>query len=100
MPVRRIRQLQISPAAEADLAEIWGYIAVDAPKAATAFVMQIEDKFTPLLEFPGIGTNRDELAPGLRALPYKTHVIYYTFTDDDVTIVRVVHGARDVCALF
>jgi toxin ParE1/3/4 len=83
-----------------DLAEIWAYIAEDSSKAATTFVSAIEGKFTALLEFPGIGSTRDQLAPGLRALPYKTYVIYYTATDADVTIVRVVHGARDVRALF
>lgn len=94
------RQLQIAPIAESDLAEIWAYIAEDSPKAATAFVAQIESKFEPLLDFPGIGSVRDKIAPDLRAAPYKNYVIYYTFTDEYVTIVRVVHGARDVRALF
>ncbi|MEQ1714743.1 MAG: type II toxin-antitoxin system RelE/ParE family toxin [Hyphomicrobium sp.] len=94
------RRLLISPAAEADLAEIWAYIADDSSKAATVFVEQIEGKFRPLRDFPGIGSIRDQIASGLRALPYKNYVIYYVFTDADVTIVRVLHGARDVRALF
>ena len=100
MATPHLRQLLITPVAEADLAEIWAYIAADSTKAATAFIEQIEAKFEPLLEFPGIGSARDNLAPGLRALPYKNYVIYYAFTDRDVTIMRVVHGARDVRALF
>ncbi len=95
-----IRTLLISATAANDLAEIWAYIADDSPRAATAFMTAIEGKFEPLLEFPGIGSARDQLAPGLRALPYKHYVIYYTSTATDVTIVRVVHGARDVRALF
>jgi toxin ParE1/3/4 len=94
------RQLLISPLAETDLAEIWAYIAEDSPKAATDFVAKITSKFEPLLDFPGIDSTRDQIAADLRALPYKNHVIYYTFTDDHVIIVRVVHGARDVRALF
>ena len=100
MAAPHARRLLITPLAEADLAEIWAYIAEDSPKAATEFVEQVEAKLEPLLEFPGIGSARDKLAPGLRALPYRNYVIYYTFTDDEVTIVRVVHGARDVRALF
>ncbi len=100
MAKTHIRQLLIAPVAESDLVEIWAYIAEDSPKAATAFVAQIESKFEPLLDFPGIGSLRDKIAPDLRAVPYKNYVIYYTFTDKHVTIVRVVHGARDVRALF
>ncbi len=93
-------QLLITPIAEADLAEIWAYIAEDSPKAASAFVQQIEAKFAPLLEFPGMGAPRDQIVPGLRAAPYKNYVIYYMFDDVALTIIRVVHGARDVRALF
>ena len=94
------RQLRIAPAAEQDLAEIWTFIADDSPKAATAFIAQIESKFVPLLEFPGMGAPRDQIAPGLRAWPFKNYCIYYVFDDAAVTIVRVVHGARDVRAMF
>lgn len=76
------------------------YIADDSEKAANAFVAQVEAKFEPLLHHPGIGTPREQLAPGLRCLPYKNYCIYYVFDDVAVTIVRVVHGARDVRALF
>lgn len=96
----RLRPLRITPIAEADLAEIWAYIAERSPKAATAFIERIESKFHPLLTFPEIGAPRDAIAPGLRAVPYKNYVIYYVFDDTALTIVRVVHGARDVRALF
>ncbi len=100
MPSRALRELRISPAAERDLAEIWAYIADDSPRVATAFIEQLEAKFTPLLEFPGIGAPRDNLAPGLRVCPYQSYCVYYVHDDDTVTIVRVVHSARDVRAMF
>jgi tRNA-specific 2-thiouridylase len=86
------RQLLISATAEADLAEIWAYIAEDSPKAATTFVTALEAKFIPLLDFPGIGSTRDQLAPGLRALPYKTYVIYYTATEAEVDLLNPEDG--------
>lgn len=73
MPESLLRQLRITPIAERDLSEIWAYIAEDSPKAATAFVEQLEAKFAPLLEFPGIGAPRDNLAPGLRVCPYQSY---------------------------
>ena len=92
--------LVVTATAKADLAEIWSYIAEDSPAAATRFVSVIETKFQPLLQFPGMGAPRDQIAPGLRAIPYKNYVIYYIANKTEVTIVRVVHGARDVRALF
>ncbi len=100
MPESPLRQLRISPAAERDLAEIWPYIADDSPRMATAFIEQLEGKFAPLLEFPGIGAPRDNLAPGLRVCPYQSYCVYYVHDEATVTIVRVVHGARDVRAMF
>jgi toxin ParE1/3/4 len=93
-------QLLITPIAEQDLAEIWVYIAEDSPTAATAFIEKIQAKFIPLLEFPDMGAPRDQIVQGLRAAPYKNYVIYYMHDDAAVTIIRVVHGARDVSALF
>lgn len=100
MPQRAPLRLLITPVAEADLAEIWAFIAEESPKAAASFIEQIEQKFAPLLEFPGMGAPRNQIAAGLRAVPYKNYVIYYVHDDVAVTIVRVVHGARDVWALF
>lgn len=100
MPEQATRRLLITPVAEQDLAEIWAYIAEDSPEAATGFVRKLESKFGPLLRHPGMGASRDQLQSGLRAWPFKTYCIYYMFDDETVTIVRVVHGARDVRALF
>jgi toxin ParE1/3/4 len=53
-----------------------------------------------LRQFPEIGTTREQLAPGLRALPYRDYVIYYLAQPDELVIVRVLHGARDARAIF
>jgi toxin ParE1/3/4 len=72
----------------------------DSPRAADAFVGQIAAKFEPLRQFPEIGATREQLAPGLRALPYRDYVIYYLAQPDELVIVRVLHGARDARAIF
>ena len=60
---------------------------------------QIEARFSALLSQPQIGPRRDHLSEGLRAHFHRDYVLYYRFTDTEVIIVRVVHGARDVSAL-
>ena len=100
MPARPQRSLLISPIAEKDLAEIWSCIASDSPQAATEFIAQFRDRFAPLLRQPEIGSRREQLAPGLRAVVHKRYVIYYVFDAEAVTIVRILHSARDSRALF
>ena len=47
-----------------------------------------------------MGTKRDHLVPGLRALFFRDYVIYYMINDSEIIIVRVLHGSRDVEAIF
>jgi toxin ParE1/3/4 len=63
-------------------------------------VRQISAKFEPLRQFPEMGPAREQLAPGLRALPHRDYVIYYVAEHDELVIVRVLHGARDARAIF
>ncbi|MFU8856893.1 MAG: type II toxin-antitoxin system RelE/ParE family toxin, partial [Deferrisomatales bacterium] len=37
-------EVHITPTAEADIAEIWDYIAQDSPEQATAFVLALEEQ--------------------------------------------------------
>lgn len=46
-----------------------------------------------------MGPKRDNLSPGLRVLFYRDYVIYYRFTESEVVVVHVTHGARDAAAL-
>ena len=81
------------------MADIWSFIAETSPERADAFVRRIEDSFEPLRHFPEMGPSRDSLARGLRAHVYGKYVMYYRVTDTALTVVRVVHGARDQMAL-
>ena len=48
---------------------------------------------------PLIGTMREQLAVGLRVIFHHPYSIYYRIDKEDITIVRVLHGARDVAAI-
>lgn len=47
-----------------------------------------------------MGAKREYLAPGLRAHFFRDYVIYYMIDDSEIIIVRVLHGSRDVEAIF
>ena len=49
---------------------------------------------------PLMGRARDELAEGLRSMPMGRHVVFYVPLSDGIDIVRVLHSARDIDALF
>ncbi len=42
----------------------------------------------------------NELAPGLRSFPVGRYLIFYLLDSGCLRIVRVLHGARDIDALF
>ena len=91
----------LSPAAVRDLDAIWLYIARDSPKYADRVVDHLLAKCRDTLApTPAIGRMRDELEVGLRSFPVQDHLLFYRPIDDGVAIVRVVHGRRDLIALF
>jgi plasmid stabilization system protein ParE len=63
-------------------------------------VHAIKAGFAPLREFPELGAACEQLRAGLRAIPYRGYVIYYTASDNELTIIRVLHGARDARTIF
>jgi toxin ParE1/3/4 len=89
-------RLRFTRTARADLLEIHDYIARDKPVAARKFTAALEAKCRKLADMPHIGTRRDELAEGLRCLSAGNYVIYFTSTTEEVVVVRVLHGARDL----
>jgi toxin ParE1/3/4 len=88
------------PEAESDLDEIWWYIAQDSPHNADRFLDRIQERCLGLTDFPQMGTRRDELKAGLRSQPVGNYLIFYFPLEDGIDIVRVLHGSRDVDAIF
>jgi len=59
-----------------------------------------DEQFRVLATQPMLGRARDELAPGMRSLPFGRYVIFHVPLDDGIDVVRVLHGARDVDVVF
>lgn len=88
----RIRGL---PSAVRDLDDIWFHIAADNVDAANRLIQRITQATARLTDFPESGSPKDEIVPGLRGIPIGSYVAYYRVEPDYVTIVRVLHAARD-----
>ena len=96
----------VSPEAEHDLDEIHAYIFGDNPDAADRVLEAALATFEDLAKMPGMGRPRTFTHSGLSGLRsfriegFRNHLIFYRPVTDGVEIVRVLHGARDLDALF
>ncbi len=91
-----------TPQADADLDDIWYYLALQSgsTEIADRLIDTITDRFFLLATHPNIGRPRDEdLRPGLRSFPVGEYIIIYRIQDEDVLILRVVRGSRNIAAL-
>lgn len=95
MPARF--KVEITPAAEGDLEEIWTYISEDSPPRATHFIHELEKKTRTLERFP----ERCPLIPENEILgtPYRhllvgKYRLIFRVADYVVYILRIVHGSR------
>jgi toxin ParE1/3/4 len=95
-------QVRLGERAYEDLADIWTWIASEADvDTADAYSARLRGFLAKLTDFPRRGAPRDDLRPGIRSLVFeRTIMIFYGLDDSVVTIVRIVHGARDQAALF
>ncbi len=92
----------LQPEAEADLDAIWLYVAKKSGslETATRVVETISSRIWLLAEKPRLGRRRDDdLRAGLRSLPVGEWVILYRIEGEDVVILHVLRGSRDIAAL-
>ena len=93
---------RLSPEAEFDLDSIWLYVAGESGSIENAdrIIDTLTDRFWLLAQHPHIGRHRDDLRSGLRSFPVGDYAILYRIDDEDVLILHVLHGARDIPKLF
>jgi len=79
-------ELIYQPAARADLDSLYDWIAQAADShTAFGYIGRIQGACRALLNFPGRGTPHNELALGLRSIPFERRAtIYYRVTDEAV----------------
>ena len=97
-------RFRLAPEAEAELDDIWLYIARASGNidTATRVVEKITEHFWLLAQHPYLGRAREEWRPGLRSFPVDDYMIVHRVEkkNDEVLILHVVHGSRDIGGLF
>jgi toxin ParE1/3/4 len=90
-------RVELSRAADADLAEILGYGAeAFGEKAAETYVAGFEATFALIAAHPFAGAIHDEVRPPIRSLPHGSHRIFYDVLEDRAVVQRILHKAMDV----
>ncbi len=95
-----------TPQARRDLLELADYIARDSLDTAERFLDAAEAAFHLLASMPEMGTLcefRDPATAGVRIWSirgFENYVVFYRPFKDGVDVVRVIHGARNIQAIF
>lgn len=92
--------IRFSRAAQADMLEIWNYLFEKGPRAASMFSQSILSQMNLLREHPLAGRERPEAGHAMRSLAAGKYVVFYRVETVHLEVARVIHGARDLGAIF
>ena len=90
---------RVAPQAEADLEDIWLYVAKESgsTEVASRLIDSITSHFFTLATFPFAGRlPRGRFCFGMRSFAVSEYIVVYCVEGADVFILRVVHGRRDL----
>lgn len=83
--------------ADADLDNIWEFIAEDNINAADRWVGVLFDAFEALALAPGMGHKREDITPyPVLFWPAGAYLIIYRAECDPIEILAVCQGSRDI----
>ena len=75
------------------------YVAKESSsiEIANRLIDSITNRFLLLASHPHLGRSRDDdFGVGARSFPVGEHVIVYCVENEDVLILRMAHGSRDI----
>jgi toxin ParE1/3/4 len=94
-------RVRVSARANSDLAEIGDYVARDSsPDRALALVDDLEVACHSLSDFPRRGIRMGGRGKDVRRLTHGSYLIVYVIGAEQIEIARILHGARDLSAIF
>jgi toxin ParE1/3/4 len=85
--------------AKADLINVWLFIAEDNVAAADAYIARLQHACVLIAASPLMGVNRPDIAKGVSRFAVDDHVIYYELDNENISVLRVWHAARDPASL-
>lgn len=87
----------LSKPAQVDLEEIFDYTVINFGfDQAIKYVSSFDDTFKNLLKNSELGRPRNEIKKDLRSLIHRNHAIYYTSIKNQIRIIRILHGSKDL----
>jgi toxin ParE1/3/4 len=95
-------KFRLSAQAADDLEDIWDYVGIEkaSPAAAQHQIDIIHEKFVLLVQNPLLGERCDLLRPGLRFFTAGNYVVFYIPAANGIEVERIIHGARNIEAMF
>lgn len=95
-----MRRVRFTREARADLRAIKEHVHSENPRAARRLIEALQERAARLSDMPHIGRTRAELHPAIRSIAHGNYLLFYTVEPDIVWIQRIIHGARDIDAVF
>lgn len=87
---------RLAPKAEADVEAIAEYIAGTNPSAAIHLVEKFMRRWQLLATQPRSGALRGDLGSDIRHVVVGNYLTFYRIDDQQVVILRVLHGKRGI----
>jgi len=100
------RPMRVHPRADLDVIEAFAFLATRNPDAARRFVEAVEHTLLKIEASPEDGNRylraqrEHEDWRYVRLPGFKKYLVFYRVGALDVEVVRVVHGSRDLEAIF
>jgi len=92
-----MREVFIRPRAVADLEGIWLYTRKRwSVEQADRYLRSIDGALLDLARDPDVGRSAESIRAGYRFLRVGRHLIFYTLTEQVVSIRRVLHDRMDL----
>jgi toxin ParE1/3/4 len=90
------RKVSFAPLALADLDEVLQYtLQVWGSDQLIAYGDLLIAGVQRIAQFPGLGTQCEQLGPGLHFKLVELHEIYYMYDDVSLTVARILHERMD-----
>ena len=91
---------RLTPSAQGDVEKITDFIAEDSVEAALRVHDALEEAFRHLAEMPAMGHTREDLTDRpVKFWSVYSYLVVYDPASSPLTVIAVLHGARDVEAL-
>ncbi len=92
--------LKLTLEAREDLKDIWRYISEDSELAADRFIDELYSECVSIYKSGHFGRNRPDISKGVTSYAYRRYILYFEKRQNDVFVLRVLHGYRDHSKVF